>query len=174
MRVLVPRAGGLCGMNSYRSYIQNCYSVGAVSASECIGGLVGLSESSYYVLDSLWDYETSGVSQRYGTALATVEMMKQQTFIDVGWDFIGEPNNGTADIWLLCKDGTDYPRLSWEFGADYDCLDGVLFEELLYPSCRWLEHDFDPYTPADRTGDGAANFHDYAVLSESWLEGVQP
>jgi hypothetical protein len=35
------------------------------------------------------------------------------TFIEAGWDFVGETANGTEDIWWILE-GKDYPRLWWE------------------------------------------------------------
>jgi hypothetical protein len=34
-------------------------------------------------------------------------------FLDAGWDFVGETENGTEDIWWILE-GKDYPRLWWE------------------------------------------------------------
>jgi len=39
-------------------------------------------------------------------------MKTAQTFLDAGWDFVGETDNGRDDIW--CMPANDYPRLSWE------------------------------------------------------------
>jgi len=35
------------------------------------------------------------------------------TFLEAGWDFVGETDNGTEDIWWI-DEGKDYPRLWWE------------------------------------------------------------
>ena len=43
-------------------------------------------------------------------------MQTESTFIDAGWDFIGEIENGTDDIWWILE-GQDYPRLWWELAA---------------------------------------------------------
>jgi hypothetical protein len=40
-------------------------------------------------------------------------MKMAKTFLDAGWDFVGETANGTADIWWINGD-KDYPRLWWE------------------------------------------------------------
>jgi len=40
-------------------------------------------------------------------------MQMAQTFLDAGWDFVGETANGTDDIWWI-PEGKDYPRLWWE------------------------------------------------------------
>jgi hypothetical protein len=45
--------------------------------------------------------------------LATAEMQTAGTFIEAGWDFVGETANGTEDIWWI-NEGQDYPRLWWE------------------------------------------------------------
>ena len=43
----------------------------------------------------------------------TVDMQTAQTFLEAGWDFVGETVNGTEDIWWI-DEGQDYPRLWWE------------------------------------------------------------
>lgn len=48
-----------------------------------------------------------------GEGKTTAEMKNSQTFLDAGWDFIGEFNNGTEDVWWI-NEGHDYPRLWWE------------------------------------------------------------
>jgi hypothetical protein len=44
-------------------------------------------------------------------------MQMASTFLDVGWDFVGEEENGTEDIWWIVE-GQDYPRLWWEIGDE--------------------------------------------------------
>lgn len=39
-------------------------------------------------------------------------MQTAGTFLEVGWDFVDETENGTEDIWWMPED--DYPRLWWE------------------------------------------------------------
>ena len=41
------------------------------------------------------------------------------TFLEAGWDFVGETVNGTEDIWWI-EEGRDYPRLTWELEASSD------------------------------------------------------
>jgi len=107
------RVGGLVGYNdSYGSVIQ-CYSTGIVTGQTSIGGLVGYI-LSVTVARSFWDVETSG--QRIsagGTGRTTAEMQTASTFLDAGWDFVDETENGTEDIWWILE-GQDYPRLWWE------------------------------------------------------------
>jgi len=40
-------------------------------------------------------------------------MQTAGTFLEVGWDFVDEIENGTEDIWWILE-GQDYPRLWWE------------------------------------------------------------
>ena len=50
----------------------------------------------------------------------TTNLQKIITYTNARWDFLGEDVNGTDDIWQLCIDDLDYPRLVWQFGtADF-------------------------------------------------------
>ena len=44
-------------------------------------------------------------------------MQSAATFLEAGWDFIDETENGTEDIWWILG-GQDYPRLWWERGNE--------------------------------------------------------
>ena len=44
-------------------------------------------------------------------------MLTAATFLEAGWDFVGETENGTDDIWWI-DEGQDYPRLWWELGDE--------------------------------------------------------
>jgi hypothetical protein len=104
--------GGLVGSN-WQSTISNSYSTGLVTGNEYVGGLVG-STNEGDIIDSLWDMNTSGLSESDGgTGLSTAEMQTASTFLEAGWDFVGETENGTDDIWWILE-GQDYPRLWWE------------------------------------------------------------
>jgi hypothetical protein len=104
--------GGLIGYSDHAT-ISTCYSTGSVSGSGAVGGLVG-SNYSGTISACFWDIQTSSqTSSVGGTGKTTGEMQAAKTFLDVGWDFVGETTNGTADIWWI-DEGKDYPRLSWE------------------------------------------------------------
>jgi hypothetical protein len=133
--------GGLVGCND-RSTVTQCYSTGAVSGKDFVAGLVGsnyggvtqcyssgmVSGSSGVgglvghnlwgtITASFWDTQTSGQAKSAGgTGKTTAEMQKAKTFLDAGWDFVGETKNGTADIWWILE-GKGYPRLWWELPA---------------------------------------------------------
>jgi hypothetical protein len=104
--------GELVGYNSWGGVTQ-CYSTGAVSGKGFVGGLVGFGLDSG-VTGCFWDTQTSGqTTSAGGTGKTTAEMQTAKTFLDAGWDFVGETANGTEDIWWILE-GQDYPRLWWE------------------------------------------------------------
>jgi len=104
--------GGLVGRNV--GSVTQCYSIGAViGTGEYVGGLVGGGRLPN-VTASFWDMQTSGQTDSAGgQGKTTAEMQMASTFLDAGWDFIGETDNGTEDIWWI-DEGKDYPKLSWE------------------------------------------------------------
>ena len=112
--------GGLVGINWYSEYsfrtgtITTSYSTSMVSGNGYVGGLVGDNDAN--ITSSFWDIETSGQSTSAGgTGKTTAEMQIASTFINAGWDFVGEMANGTEDIWWILED-QDYPRLWWQYG----------------------------------------------------------
>lgn len=94
--------GGLVGTSEMDTFT-NCYSTGNIDGESYIGGLVGQNYSSNSINNSsFWDIETSEqTSSALGTGLTTAEMTNEQTFLDAGWDFDGETNNGTEDYWAI-------------------------------------------------------------------------
>ncbi len=103
--------GGLVGYNG-ASPLANCYASGPVNGYVDTGGLTGSNPGD--VLDSFWDIEASGqTSGVAGTGLTSEEMQIASTYLEAGWDFAGETENGTEEIWWILE-GQDYPRLWWE------------------------------------------------------------
>ena len=91
--------GGLVGYNNGGS-ITSSYSTGSVRGDHDVGGLVGDNRGS--ITTSFWDIETSGqATSDGGTGATTAEMQTASTFLDAGWDFVGETENGTDDIWWI-------------------------------------------------------------------------
>jgi hypothetical protein len=112
---------GIAGHNSCREgqlgTIQCCYSVGGVTGTEYVGSIVGWNCGA--VVSSFWDIQTSGMDEPdRGEGRTTAQMQMQSTFTAAGWDFVGETENGTEDIWWIVE-GRDYPRLAWEPWAFY-------------------------------------------------------
>ena len=103
--------GGLVGYQ-YQGNISYCFSTGFVNGSEYFGGLVGLDEDGS-ITKCFWDIQTSGQSTSDGgTGKTTSQMQDINTYLDEGWDFVGETDNGIEDFWFMPED--DYPHLSWE------------------------------------------------------------
>lgn len=95
--------------------ISNSYSVGNSEYGFCyinsVGGISG----------SFWDSIVSIVkefrieSDTSAIGLTTADMKTTSTFVDAGWDFLGETTNGTNDIWAVHpKYNNGYPILVWE------------------------------------------------------------
>jgi hypothetical protein len=115
--------GGLVGDNRDGTIITS-YATTAVKLrgpADNGGGLVSrigfglpMYEGYGVVTASFWDVQSSGFSKPSGgSGLLTSEMQTTATFLDAGWDFVGETANGTEDIWRILE-GKDYPRLWWE------------------------------------------------------------
>ena len=110
--------GGLVGINSYQPWgraatITDCYSSGTVTGDDTVGGLAGRNDKGS-ITSSFWDTEASGQSSSDGgTGKTTAEMQIASTFLEAGWDFVDEVENGPNDIWKI-SEGLDYPRLWWE------------------------------------------------------------
>jgi hypothetical protein len=108
--------GGLIGEHRCGS-VRQCYTTGAVSGSAQAGGLIGGLRGAAWPSDvtiSFWDVETSGLTiSGAGQGKTTAQMQVASTFLNTGWDFVGETVNGTEDIWWI-DEGQDYPRLWWE------------------------------------------------------------
>jgi hypothetical protein len=103
------RVGGLVGDNN--GDVTNCYSTSPVCGSGWgVGGLVGYGNPDG-VTHCFWDIQTSGqITSDGGMGKTTAEMQMAETFLEADWDFVGEAENGTEDIWLIVE-GQDYPRL---------------------------------------------------------------
>lgn len=112
--------GGLSGRGRK---VTNCYACGPVTGNSQVNGLLGDRFGMRQIvkgpnetqgpLVSFWDVQVSGVSSSgVGEGRTTIEMQSISTFLDAGWDFVGESANGTDDIWFI-REGS-YPQLWWE------------------------------------------------------------
>ena len=102
--------GGLAGSNT--GTISRCYSKGAVSGTTPVGGFIGTNTGS--VFNCFWDTQTSGASaSAAGEGKTTLFMQSPCTYEETGWDFAGETDNGTDNIWTINPtDNGGYPALS--------------------------------------------------------------
>ena len=187
------RVGGLVGDN--RGTVANSYSTGMVTGNENVGGLVGSNSSNRLwpsngsITSSFWDIETSdrtnmcGIQEEGATGCndwfgkTTAEMQTASTFLDAGWDFVGESVNGTDDIWSICE-GTNYPRLVWQIPAgDFVCPDGITIEDFVFFAEYWgneacdLSNDYCEGTDLDFSG--TVDEADLEILVENWLAETQ-
>jgi hypothetical protein len=185
-------AGGLCGSNS--GTISNCYTSGSVSGILDIGGLCGSNwgtisncyatgnvtgyihkggfcgDNNWSVTGCFWDMQTSGMTTSDGgTGKTTAQMKTLSTFTNVGWDFLGEMINGYEDIWRLCNEGLEYPKLKWEFlPGDFICPDGVDIFDLAELCEQWLVSEIPADLAPPPSGDGIVNFADFSVFASQW------
>jgi hypothetical protein len=174
-------AGGLVARKGWGN-IERCYSTGTVTANGAIesiaGGLAGIGEG---FVGCFWDTDTSNQSTSAGgedvVGLSTIDMQTLATFTDGGWDFADETTNGTNDIWRMCADGVDYPKLNWEsIDGDFACPAGVDSDDLDYFFQRWLftdctaDNNFCGGTDMNTTGN--VDMADFAIFAQHWLEGI--
>lgn len=109
--------GGLLGglYDGTTTPILRCYAAGEVRATEAealMGGLVGLKQYDFHVIEASFYDEITGCDDTgKGTKLSTQDMKSLASFIGAGWDFTEETENGTENIWAvstLKNDGYPY------------------------------------------------------------------
>jgi hypothetical protein len=127
-----------------------------------------------FVTESFWDTQTSGqATSTAGTGKTTAQMQKASTFLEAGWDFVGESQNGTENIWAICE-GLDYPKLTWQFVVgDYNGDGRTDFVDFCIFGQRWLGTDSSFWCPGggtDLTNDAFVDFEDLIVLADNWLQ----
>jgi hypothetical protein len=96
------------------------------------------------------------------------------TFLEVGWDYVGETANGTEDIWRMCVDGVSYPLLWFQFlDGDFICPDGVNFTDYIFLARHWLESNdspnWNPLCDISDPKDGVIDLQDLGVFAGNWL-----
>ena len=177
--------GALVGESGSTTTILNSYAAGGASGNANVGGLVGngsAGESLY--IGCFWnssvnpllsgvgniDPDPPGVSSR-----STVELQIKETFTSEGWDFVGESENGTNDLWRLCIDGICFPKLYFEFvTGDFICPDGVDFIDYSLLANHWQNTNCTDSNDCSRTDldfSGAVDWKDLNIFCDHWLEG---
>jgi hypothetical protein len=170
----VEAVGGFVGRNN--ASMRNCWTAAAVQGQTSVGGFVGEIFGAYGVEASescFWDVNVNPNLEGIGTGedpniigLPKTEMQIPSTFIESGWDFVGETQNGFVDIWRMCQNGVDYPRLKWEFNefGDLTCPDGVDFFDYSVLAYEWqlkkLQQDYNH--------DGGIDFKDFSSYASGW------
>ncbi len=126
--------GGLVGINS--GPVLYSYSTGLVTASQDVGGLIGIRFTDEPVSNCFWDVNTSGQATSAGGMGKTTQQMKDiDTFI--GWSCYGG--------WTI-DNGADYPRVACE-NAPGEPIDASLSDYLAGSGSA-----DDPYEISDAAG----------------------
>jgi len=177
--------GGLLGNNGYgiNCWVIRCFSTGLVTGTEDVGGLVGDNDANIdnsltddndtNIIDSFWDIETSNRAySEGGTGKTTAEMQTASTFLEAGWDFVGETDNGTEDIWSICEK-TNYPRFVWQIPLiDFVCPDGVTIEDFSFLMVHWLDDNCDASNGycegTDLDQSGTVDAIDLEIFYKNW------
>lgn len=176
--------GGLCGYN-YQGSIFNCLSTGKVSGRDYLGGLCGYNNDAIFS-NCVWDVNTTEMNAGYnldpdfpGTITnvigkTTAEMQSLGTFVEAGWDFVGEDGNGTEDVWKM-RASAYYPILAWQ--EDLGIAGDVLFDnfvdwaDVAVLAGQWGSSEgaagWKPMCDVD--GDGSVDIGDVVMLAENWL-----
>lgn len=170
--------GGLVGLNS--GSVTTCYSISDVNGYEGVGGLVGRNVD--LVSGCLWDTETQnhGVTQSIaynsGTVINTygksTEQMKQSpTFLIIGWDFVGESDNGTEDTWTI-HETVDYPKLVWKLVNFIDWYHVDLIDYAFFAN-HWNNTNCGAMNDCNGTDldfSGTVDIVDLGIFCNHWLE----
>ena len=105
--------GGLVGQNTFGD-ITSSYSTGVVAGNSSIGGLAGSNHSG--AITSCYFYIYSGPDNDMGLALDDDQLQDRSSFI--GFDFAGDPSDGTEDYWII--EPGYMPRLTWQEEPGFD------------------------------------------------------
>jgi len=166
--------GGMAGWNVLGASISHCYARALVDGTDVAGGLVGMGGTASY-MKCFWDSDVNPGLNGIGNmsdpdviGKTTAEMQTESTFIDAGWDFVGETVNGANDIWKIC-DGTNYPKLAWQepLAGDFVCPDGVNMRDYAVLAAQWQLEKLSADVFPDG-GDGVVNFLDWSVFADAW------
>jgi hypothetical protein len=171
----IYEVGGFIGKQNGGD-VSNAFSSGRVDGPyACRRGFIGY-KSGGTVSRCFWDKISSnlyigisGDSSADVTGKTTAEMKTLSTFTLAGWDFCNETDNGTNEIWRMCVEGTNYPKLNWQSGTgDFACADGVGVEDLTYLADRWLTSDCGGSGHCggtDLNASGTVDLADFAVFA---------
>ncbi len=171
-------AAGLVGVN--RGTIINSYACGPVAGCLYMGGLVAdYTGGDGTVISSYWDKNTTGQNTSEGGSGRTTSQMKIKSNF-YHWDFLWDSEDGTEDVWRMCPENDDYPRLAWQYvqKGDFKCPDGVENIDFSYLAQQWLLMDISAdVQPAEV--DHIVNYRDWADFAfahNRWLNypGVNP
>jgi hypothetical protein len=172
--------GGLAGCNApncqcsthINGLITRCYAAGPVAGQSDGGGLIGFNDKSDSER-SFWDMQASGcLTSAGGAPMTTAQMQDPSIYTAAGWDFVGEKQNGTEEVWCM-SGSTGYPRLAWHAATgDLDADGDVDFRDFGRLAGQWRQTDTGFWSRgAWLAADGLIDFDDLAALAQTWLAG---
>jgi hypothetical protein len=142
--------GGLVGSNHYGS-IANCYSVGNVNGLSAVGGLVGANSSS--ISNCYSTGVVSGSSYVGGLVGSSNGSISSCYFL-----ITSGPNNGLSEPLTDEQMKLQDSFVEWDFIEIWN-----IGENQTYPYLRF-------YLTGDLNHNGIINFLDLAILADHWLE----
>lgn len=173
-------AGGLLG-RFYRHRVENSLSLASVEDKGRSGGFIGLVASSGSRFSgSFWSVTGSGLTYAIGwtggdangiSGLTAAQATEQVHYLDAGWDFVGESENGTEDIWFMEDGGT--PQLVWPTRKiewtyhDWDNDVHANFASIEDFIAQWAE--YAPDNLADVDSDGVVDYYDLLLMPNRTL-----
>jgi len=158
---------------------EHCYVASYVAGYSPVGAFVGYEETWFE--KCFWDTLCSLGLDGIGTGREDPNLIglgeplwQAQTYIDAGWDFVGEKANGSEDTWRMCEDWLDYPKLWWQYTrGDFLCPDGVNFQDYSYFAGFWYDSNCpEPKRcyKADIDNSDTVDYKDLAAFTNNWLE----
>ncbi len=103
-------------------------------------------------------------------------MQDMNTYLDTGWDFIGETDNGTDDYWHMPYQAIGYPMLFWQrdIPGDFTGSYGVNFADYSILANQWMKDCQSPdwCYGCDFDKSGKVDLTDLFEFAENWLAGV--
>ncbi len=184
--------GGICGYLGYnfnldpepKATIINCYTSCPVPISKvgrrsaCTANFYyGTLINSYFISnDGFSHYNDRIISHELFSLPAIIDgTFDINTFLDAGWDFVGETANGTDDIWQMSANS--YPILAWQSGVpdmNSDSIVNLTDFSMFAPAWLSGKNDSSYSTFADFDGSGSIDISDMLIFVDQWLGGYIP
>jgi len=174
--------GGHMGENSDTT-VENSFSANIMQSTnpEKIGGFAGIDDFAASYQGCFWDTtlnpdvnDVSDANVADVNGVSTTVLKTKSTFTDAGWDFVGETENGTNDIWTIRED-VNYPELVWPLVQFVD-FDGIDFLDYGIFADHWLLTDCNETADcnsADLDFSGTVDTNDLDIFTNYWLFNKQ-
>lgn len=150
--------------------IDRCYAAGPVAGASDLGGLAAVNYKSHFT-NSFWDADATRCrTSAGGDPMSTKQMQDLATYLVAGWDFAGEKQNGTEDVWFPPAPGR-YPRLAWQSVAGDLNGDGMVnLRDFAVLGRQWRGIDNGFWSRGNfMATDEVIDFDDLDALIRSWL-----